>query len=190
MLTLGEIERNQCYAKGLSDESKVIEWFKSREYRVLPSTLDENKWQDIDVWINGKGVSIKSQHKGVSFQNIGFELCNQLTTKSNCKISEEVLETSDLNERHVFALLESGSWEPGWFKTGLADVYIFYQGDEMRIYTKRAICEHIENYKFLRIRQLTPETKRYLGGTYRHCNTVCGYLHWDSVPHKTYKIEA
>ena len=176
--------RQQQYDKGLADEAKVIGWLKAQGYQVVPSTAQENKEDDIDIWVNGHGISIKSQHKGARYRNIGLELCSLLTTKSTCKVSQKVLLNGLKDLGTIDHLIATGSWEPGWFSTGRATKYLFYQGNQMRLYTKASIKAYVDSKGFLRLRPLTEETKSYLGGYYRHCNTICGYLTWGDVPHR------
>jgi hypothetical protein len=188
VITSNKAERLNQYAKGLADEAKVIEFLKTQGYEVNPSCFEDNKNRDIDCYVNGKSVSIKSNHKGVQFRHICFELINQLTTYKNDEESRVTLSKVPTMD-DVNRLRATNAWEPGWYYTGEAANYLFYQGDKLRLYTKKSIQLHLELHGFIKIRALTEETKSYLGGRYRHCNTISGYLNWDSVPHKTWSIE-
>ncbi len=176
-----------CYEKGLADETKVIGFLRNQGYQVERSTHEENVKQDIDCWVNGKPTSIKSQHKGVSFRNIGFELANQLTTKADCAVTSNLLASGLTTLLDVGTLISTGSWESSWWDNGTATNYLFYQGSTLRLYTKESLKRFIAANGFLRIRALTEDTASYLGGRYRHCNSICGYLCWDCVPHRIWK---
>ena len=173
-----------CYEQGLSDELKVIEFLRAQGYTVETSSREDNIKNDIDCWVNGKPTSIKSQHKGVWFRNIGFELANHLTTQANCGLTKKILGTGSISIADVDSLISSGSWEPGWMSTGTATNYLFYQGGNIRLYTKESIKRYVATNGWLRVRPLTEDTRSYLGGFYRHCNTICAYLQWDCVPHR------
>lgn len=184
---MANARRNQCYQKGLADEAIVKDFLKSRGYTVDVSSSHDNKANDIDCWVNDQPVSIKSQHKGESFRNIGFELCNHLTAQKECEVTKEILST-ELTLNSVITLLQAGSWEPAWYMTGTATHYLFYQGQSLRLYRKKDIEALVNSQGFLRIRPLTEDTRSYLGGTYRHCNSICGYLNWNDVIHRKWSV--
>jgi hypothetical protein len=54
-------------------------------------------------------------------------------------------------------------------------------GDTLRIYEKTDVQEYIAANGFLRIRPLSFKRKAYQGGSYRYCNSLCGYLPTDAV---------
>jgi hypothetical protein len=178
----------QVYNKGLSDEAKVISHFKNIGFDIRYSTQNENKYEDIDVYINGVSVSIKTQHRGLIHQDISFELVNHLTRKQDCLITAELLSTNNIQFTDIKKLLKAKSWEKGWFYTGKAEYYLIYQGDRIRQYRKQDVIDYIEEKSWVKVRPLTAYTRSYLGGTYRHCNTICGYLKWGEVKHKTYHL--
>lgn len=178
---------NQMYSKGLADEQKVIELLRSQGYEVNPSSQEDNKELDIDCYVNGKSVSIKSNHKGVWFKHICFELANHLTSRADCEVTKKTIDNLQSLE-DVQRLLQLPSWESGWYYTGQASNYLFYQGNKLRLYTKKSIESYVAANGFLRIRPLTEDSRSYLGGRYRHCNTISGYLDWNSVPHRIWDI--
>ncbi|MBW4558451.1 MAG: hypothetical protein KME59_21500 [Trichormus sp. ATA11-4-KO1] len=181
-------ELDLCYEKGLSDERKVMDFLRGQGYNVKPASSQENKKEDIDCWVNGKPVSIKSSHKGAKFKNIGLELANQLTSRVACRDTEYILGKLSISLLDVDTLIDTGSWEPGWYATGKATNYLFYQEHELRLYTKKSIENYVNSKGFLRVRQLSDACKSYLGGRYRYCNTICGYLHWNVIPHRLWNI--
>jgi hypothetical protein len=183
---IADLRRDECYRKGTQDEKDTIAYMKTLGYNIRPSSLKENYDQDIDCWIDDVPVSIKSQHKGVRYQNIGFELANQLTLHQHCELTKALI--NELDWHKVERLLTSGSWESGWYFRGSAKVYLMYQGDYIRAYNKVDIQDYIEAKGFLKIRSLSYDTRSYLGGAYRHCNTICGYLNWDCVPHGKWTV--
>ncbi len=150
---------SNTYAKGLNDERRVIDFLKSKGFDVRPASREENRMQDIDCWIGSIPVSIKAEHKGLEYNNIYFELENQLTA--------------------------TGEWvKDGWYYKGSATKYVILQGNEIRLYDKQAIVDYVEANGWLRTRTLSWSTKKGQGGTYRTMDTLSGYLCRDSVPYE------
>lgn len=180
--------RSNVYAKGLKDERVVKEFLKVIGKVVTSSTADEDRFQDIDCYVNGVAASIKAQHSGAQYQNIGFELAQHLTAFQECPTSKTILSRRDSTVADVDRLVASGSWERSWWDKGTAAEYYIYQGNRLYVYQKADIVRHVEAHGWLRLRSLSWSRKSYQGGTYRYCNAICGYLDVDAVAHKTYKI--
>lgn len=150
---------SNTYQKGLADEKRVIDFLKSKGFDVKPSTKEENRYQDIDCWIGDIPVSIKSEHKGLYWNNIYFELENQLTV--------------------------TGEWvKDGWYYTGQATKYLIFQGTEIRLYDKETIKQFVEDNGWLKTRTLSWSVKAQQGGTYRTMDTKSGFLDRDAVPYE------
>lgn len=150
------------YAKGLSDEKKVMDFMQSLGYRVEPSTKEENMFNDVDCYINGHPASIKAEHAGLKYNNIYFELEAQLTA--------------------------TGEWVPSWYETGTAKWYLILQGDTLRCYLKKNIKAYVDLVGWQKIRSLGWKTKKQQGGTYRYSDAKCGFLVPTDVPHLVYQI--
>lgn len=149
---------NNTYAKGLSDERRIVSFLKEKGFNVRVATKEENYTQDIDCWVGDIPVSIKAEHKGLEYNNIYFELENQLTA--------------------------TGEWiKDGWFYKGLAKQYLILQGQEIRLYDKQAIIDYVQDNGWLRTRTLSWRVKAQQGGTYRTMDTLSGYLDRDQVPY-------
>lgn len=148
---------SNSYRNGLSDEKRVIAFLAAQGLNVTPSSKEDNMKKDIDCYIDGIGYSIKAEHKGLQYGNIYFELSQQLTA--------------------------TGQWvDEGWYYTGEAEYYLILQGQELRLYSKRAIKDFIEANGFVRVRSLSANVKRSQGGTYRYMDTRSGYLERKDVP--------
>jgi hypothetical protein len=150
------------YAQGLSDERKVINFIKSLGYWVEASTKDDNMFNDIDCWVNGQPVSIKAEHTGLRYNNIYFELEQQLT--------------------------ETGEWVPSWWQTGKATWYFILQGQTLRCYLKKNLELYVTNIGWQKIRSLGWKKKNSQGGTYRFSDARCGFLVPTDVPHLIYTL--
>lgn len=174
------------YASGLADEKLVKEYCSQvLGWTVRDSTREENVFQDIDAWVNGKPVSIKAEHSGLKYGNIYFELAQHLTEFQDCQESARILDRKELTVSHVRDLVELGSWEYSWFYNSKANYYFILQGDILRIYSKADLQKHIQDIGFSHLRPLTQRRKDYQGGTFRYCNAICGFLPITAVRHQT-----
>ena len=61
------------YSQGLADEASLIHLL-SKHHKVTASTKDENIFDDIDCYVEGTPVSIKTQHTAAKTGNLCFEL--------------------------------------------------------------------------------------------------------------------
>jgi hypothetical protein len=177
------------YQKGLSDECIVKDFIKTGLNRiVMPPTIYQDHFEDIDCIVNGVPISIKAQHAGVAYGNIYFELSQQLTSAKDCQMTRDVLAQKTINQSDLSRLESVGAWEPSWYYTGKAEVYCIYQGDLLRIYRKADIIAHVAAQGWLRIRPLSAKRTNYLGGTYRYCNAACGYLSTKAIRHSVHLV--
>lgn len=152
-------EFSNTYAKGLSDERKVVEFLGSKGFNIRAASKEENYSMDIDCWIGNIPVSIKSEFRGLKYGNIYFELENQLTT--------------------------TGEWvKDGWYYTGKAEKYLILQGLELRLYDKQTVQQYVADNGWLRTRTLSWQLKATQGGSYRTMDTLSGYLDRDRVPYE------
>ena len=181
-------EFQRIYDQGMKDEKFVMDFFTANGAIVTPASTEENKYQDIDCYINGVPVSIKAQHKGVIFHNIGLELANELTIHQGHPLTKQYLVNNSMTLPQIQDLINKGIWEPGWFVNSKAKVYLVYQGDIIRHYRKAHIVQTIKTKGFRRIRCLREDTLESKGGTYRYYNTVNGYLNWEDLLCKSYKV--
>lgn len=171
------------YRKGISEEASIKEYLRNTGRLVTESTKEENMFQDIDCFVNGRSVSIKTMHAGAKYGNIGMELMSLLTVHQDCQASSDILANKVLTMESCRSLYNTGNWELGWYPNGKAEDYYILIGEVLRIYRKEDIQAHLANNKFLRICGLKKETKANQGGKYRYCNTISGYLNYNSVIH-------
>ena len=177
------------YQKGLSDERIVKDFIKTGlNLIVKPPTALQDHFQDIDGIINGVPISIKAQHSGVAYGNIYMELSQQLTAFKDCQETLAVLGQKTISQEDLSRLEALGSWESSWYFTGLAEVYLIYQGDLLLIYRKSDIIAHVAAQGWLRIRPLSARRVNYLGGKYRYCNAICGYLGIRDIYHTVHLV--
>lgn len=171
------------YSKGLQDEQVVKTHLSNTGKSVTASTPDQDKFEDIDGFVDLVPTSIKTQHAGATYGNIGMELTQQLTTHIGCATTRSILANRDITLKDIARLEAVGSWEKSWFYNGKADQYYIYIGEVLRCYKKKDIVAHVEQYGFKRIRPLKPATKAIIPGKYRYCNSICGYLDINAVKH-------
>ena len=150
---------SSTYRNGLAEEKRVIEFLKTKFADVQPSTKQQNMIEDIDCFVDGVSVSVKAEHDGLRYGNVYFELENQITATQQ--------------------------WElDGWYYTGKAEKYVIIQGQEIRLYDKKAIKDHVEANGWLRVLPLSWKRKASQGGSYRTMDTRCGYLDRNKVPYE------
>ena len=172
------------YAKGLSDERRVKTFLvNSLQLTVTPPTINQDRFEDTDCFVNGSAVSIKAQHSGIVYGNICFELSQHLTSHKDCPASAMVTGSRNITQKDLTYLESVGSWEASWYHNGKAEYYYILQGDTLRIYKKADIVNYVNTTGFLRIRPLSCKRQSYQGGSYRYCNAVCGYIPIHAVPH-------
>lgn len=182
-------KRNQYYADGLAAETTIKKFFIDKGYNVIDSTFKEDYFYDIDCYINDWSVSIKTQHKGEKYGHIGFEIANHLTSCNPCQVSDNMFKRGNITYPGVIKLIEvHKTWEAGWWLTSQAQVYIIQQGDYIRVYRSEDIRKYVSDYSFLKLRPLKQKTQSYMGGSYRHCNTICGYLDREAIKHDKYLL--
>lgn len=153
---------NKAYNKGLADERLVIEFMIQQGFEVTKSTDDENKIKDIDCYIDGIPTSIKAQHKGIKYNNIYFELEQQLTSTKN--------------------------WVKSWYYNSKAEQYLILQGGTLRLYKKADIQKHATEIGWSHTRQLSSSVKSTQGGSYRYCDAKLGFLKPTDVQHLVWVI--
>lgn len=179
---------NRQFVKGLTDEKLVKLFTRSQGCLVEPSTYDQDRHEDIDCFVDGKAVSIKAQHSGAKYGNIYFELAQHLTEHKDCQLSAAILSSHPHDASTPDLLIATGSWEPSWWYTGKAKAYYILQGSKLYIYSKRSILKYVHNNGWLRVRSLSYGRRSYLGGSYRYCNSICGFLNIDDVAHQTFDV--
>lgn len=177
------------YNGGLKDEAFVKAHLTSTGRKVVQSTMEEDKFQDIDCYVDGVAVSIKTQRSAVKYGTIGFELTQQLTERADCATTRAILANREISLNDIKRLEASGSWEKSWFYNGKAEEYYIYTGEVLRIYRKVDILDHIEKYGYKRVRALRAETKATQGGKYRYCNAISGYLDIRAVKNRAELID-
>lgn len=172
------------YNKGLADEQTVKTHLKNTGRLVTASTVDQDRFEDIDCFVDGVAVSIKSQRAGVKYGNVGLELSQHLTSHEGCATTRVVLANKDITVKDIARLEATGSWTTSWFINGKAEEYYIYSGEVLRIYKKVDILAYVAKNGYLRIRPLKPETKTTQGGKYRFCNALSGYFQYNTIPHR------
>jgi hypothetical protein len=167
----------------------VKAYLTSKGFAVTKSTEVQDKFEDIDLFLEGIPASIKAEHSGIRYHNVYFELGQQLSTHEDCAYTKSIIGTKNrLSPSDCSDLLDSPSWEHSWYYTGKADIYLIYQGDKLLVYKKEDIVRYVEDRGWLRICTLNNYRKSYLGGTYRYCNSMCGFIDIDAVKHLTYTL--
>ena len=183
---------NQAFRQGLRDEKMVIDWLVRQGHHVEDSTEAEDKYDDIDCWVNGKSYSIKAQHRGLLSGNVGFELASQLTTHQNCQLTQELLprlnDDPRLGEKMIERLVASGTWEYGWLINGKAEYYLILRGHHLHMYKKSHVLQHIAKKGFRKVLPLSAAVKATQGGKYRYCNTVSGYINTSDVVNRIFVL--
>lgn len=171
------------YNKGLQDEATVKTHLRNTGRLVTASTKEQDMFDDVDCFVDGVAVSIKSQRAGVKYGNVGLELSQHLTTHEGCATTRAILSNKDITVKDIARLEAVGSWSSSWFINGKAEEYYIYSGEVLRKYKKVDILTYIAKAGYLRIRPLKPETKTSQGGRYRYCNALSGYFQYNAVPH-------
>lgn len=171
----------------------MIAWLRDQGHQVTESTKDENHYQDIDCWVNGKPFSIKAQHKSLASSNIGLEIASQLTAHKSCEASLKFYRNMyDMSSADVLSGIEDlvrlGSWEYGWYPGGKAENYLILRGHFLHFYKKSHIQKYISTNGFMKLRPLSKAVQDTQGGSYRYCNTVSGYLMTNAVPNRLFEI--
>lgn len=172
---------NHCFARGAIAEKAVKASLAAQGFEITPSTKSENRDLDIDCYINDVPLSIKAEHAGVRYGDIYFELFQQLTSHSGCLSSRRLLKQLASTNKPDYdsvlqQLLQTGSWEDGWWYSGKAQLYAILQGQDIRLYLKEHLVRHWNAHGWRKVRSLSSHTKSYLGGKYRYCNSVCGFI--------------
>ncbi len=98
------MQSNDSYNTGLHDELSLIRRL-APHHAVTASTREENLLQDIDCYIDGVPVSIKTQNTAAKTGNLAFEL--------------------------RFCWRATGEWVDSWFYYGLADYYLVQVYDKV-----------------------------------------------------------
>jgi hypothetical protein len=174
---------HSIYRKGLADESLVKQHLVNTGRILTPSTKEQDMFEDTDCFIDGRAVSIKTQHSAAKYGTIGLELTQHLTIHQDCATSKTILANKELTLNDIKRLEATGSWRQSWFYNGKADDYYVYIGEVLRIYKKEDILAHLAAHPYKRIRALRADTKANQGGKYRFCNAISGYLDINAVKH-------
>lgn len=125
------------YKDGVFYEEQVKTWLRDIGHDVSDSTKEENIVDDIDCWVDGEGVSIKShlpKYFNMSFQ---FEL-------EGCR-----------NNR----------WVKSWYYTGKAKYYVMwkrhneYKGELYRL-NKEDVVNYVEDKGWSRIVELNATNRK------------------------------
>lgn len=105
------------YKRGLDDELALVRRL-ANYHLVTPSTEHENKVDDIDCWVDGVPVSIKTQSTAARTGNLVFEL--------------------EVKWR------DTGEWGKSWYYNSKADYYLFQVTDNVyRIY-KQHLLDYVD----------------------------------------------
>lgn len=146
------------YAQGKASEKEIKQFLVSLGFKVFNSTLEEDKFEDIDCWIGTTPVSIKTQHSALNYDVVRayFELRQQLTADD--------------------------TWEDSWYYTSKAEKYIIRQGQTLLLVDKQALMECIKDVGFDYVKTLSWQRRQYLGGTYRYKDAECGYIAVTKIP--------
>lgn len=158
---------NYQWQKGLRTEAQAITFLDYLGFTVKRSTLEENKYQDIDCYLmdtsgTWRSLSIKDEWSGIKFNNIYFELAN----------------------KHR----DDGLWHnSGWFYTGEAEFYLIVQGKKLRMMSKNSVMYTVRNEGWQHTRTLTSERRNYQENSFHpYVDTRCGYLISNSVRQRVY----
>lgn len=141
---------------GLRDEKYVINWLIEMGWTVTPSSRYENQKQDVDCFVDGVPVSIKTQHKALETGNLCFELAT--LTRGTTREGTQILKLQT-GTRKVLYRVPKGEWKDSWLLTGEATHYVFYVGDTLYQIKKEQLIEYIDIYGFKRYTQLSPAIK-------------------------------
>jgi hypothetical protein len=122
-----------------------------QHHAVTPASTEENIHDDIDCWIDGVGVSIKTQHSGKKTGNIVMEL----------KVKQR----------------GTGVWEDSWFHNGKAVYYLITVGDKTyRIYADK-LKEWLAIHGFDRTTQNSAATVANQSAIgHRHADSLIGLI--------------
>lgn len=111
--------RDREYKRGLRDEERVINALKHAGHIVRESSKKENIYQDIDCWVNGQPVSIKSQAVAAKTGRVVFEL--------EVKVAVDALGALDSVDPNDYVY----EWEYSWFYYGQATSYLILIGERL-----------------------------------------------------------
>lgn len=179
---MSNVVMGAVYAKGLKDERRVKKFISEvLGIAVYEPSVYQDTFEDTDCFINDRAVSIKAQHSGAVYGNICLELSQHLTVHKDCSVTPIVLTKPNINQADVDKLNATGSWVESWWHTGKAEQFYILQGDTLRIYEKSDMRDYVAKNGWLRCRPLSFKRSSYLGGSYRYCNSICGYLPTDAV---------
>jgi hypothetical protein len=144
------------YEQGLRQEARVIDALQKNFKTVRKSSPREDKFLDIDVWVDGLPLSIKSQPACLRTGNLAFEL----------KVLDAV----------------SGKLEPSWYYKGKARGYLFLVGEELFVINKDRLDSFVRKFGWDKIKTLSPkvrEEQKLLG--HRHLDSECGLLNLETL---------
>lgn len=167
-------------ANGLENEERVLAAFHEAGRDVVESERSEDIRYDIDAYIDGVPVSIKTQNAGVRYGHIYVEL----TTQQRPFYKWEDCDHAFCDREFPTYLGElDHTWGPAWWFTGKAQRYVISQKVDgrrrIRVYTKAALTAYIKQKGFDRVMGLSGPVLRGQNGL----NTVCGYMKVDEVPY-------
>lgn len=151
-------EFNKQYAQGKNNEKIVKAFLISQGFYITNPSLEEDKFEDIDVWVGNMPVSIKAQHKSLvhSDPSICFELEQRLTGTL--------------------------TWEKSWYYNGKAEKYLIFRGTELMLVAKAAIQEYVETKGWDKVRSLGSFARSYVGGSYRYDDARSGLIRYPNLP--------
>lgn len=119
--------------------------------KTIDSAKSANIFFDIDCYLDGHAISIKTQHTCSKTGNLAFEL--------------EVFDT------------KMGIWKPSWFFNGRADYYAVLVGRDLYLIHKPNLVEYVQVYGWDKVVTLSNHTKeKQRAGNHRHANAKLGLV--------------
>jgi hypothetical protein len=163
---------------GFENEKRVIEFMRSRYYKIDKATVYEDRALDIDIWVYRKEervpVSLKAQHAGLRFGNVYFELATQIPNPNSWQDADLAL-AQKLTGRSL------EGYYPSWFFTGKAQLYGITQGQDLLFYDKESVRSHLEIKGCARCRGLTKAVLATQSGK----DTICAFVERVALPLKS-----
>jgi hypothetical protein len=167
--------------EGLVNEERVLAALCGMGKDVMESERSEDIRFDIDAYIDGVPISIKTQDAGVAYGHIYVELCTQITPFRAWE-DHDLAFVTKVFPRGMRSF-DPEQWGPAWYLTGTAQKYYISQnlgeqGRRVRIYSKATIAAYIRQKGFDRVCGLSAKVLQ----AQSFKNTVCGYMPVDAVP--------
>lgn len=154
-------------AKPFIEEAAIALWLQDQGKVVEPSSRLENIAQDIDFWVDGQPYSVKTQHKGLNFGDISFELYSQ---KGAELYTGDLSLSTGIQPRYPNGL----PWFLGWYTASQVPsnlVYLIYQKKQDREHVTFVPRLEVQRSRFYKILSLSPGVYKSQGNK----DTISGY---------------